>query len=90
MKVIETWHDDVDNSYYFTLKVKENEFLDVKLLEDDEDDYAYVLYDAVYAHRDNGEDNLFRNCTQEENNLALDIVDEYYAKYIKDIKGENK
>ena len=88
MKVIETWHDDVDNSYYFTLKLKENEFLDVKLLKDDyEDDYAYVLYDAVYAHRDNGEDDLFRNCTQEENNLALDIVYEYYNKYIK---GENK
>ena len=84
MKVIKTWHDDVDNSYYFTLKVKENEFLDVKLLEDD---YAYVLYDAVYAHRDHGEDDLFRNCTQEENNLALDIVDEYYNKYIR---GENK
>lgn len=24
MKVIKTWHDSVDNSYYFTLKVKEN------------------------------------------------------------------
>lgn len=87
MKVIKTWHDDVDNSYYFTLKIKENEFLDVKLLEDD---YAYVLYDAVYAHRNNGEDDLFRNCTQEENNLALDIVDEYYAKYIKGEINESK
>ena len=85
MKVIETWnYGDVEEGIYFKLELKENEYLDVKRFEDG---YAYVLYDAVYTHKDNGEDDLFRNCTQEEYNLALDIVDEYYNRYIR---GENK
>lgn len=85
MKVIETWADDIDDSYYFILELKENEYLDVKRLEDE---YSYVLYDAVYRINENKEDCLFRNCTQEENDLALKLVDEYYNNYLKREQGK--
>lgn len=82
MKVIETWnYGDAEEGIYFKLELKENEYLDVKRFEDE---YAYVLYDAVYRIDENGEDDLFRNCTQKENDLALKLVDEYYNKYIKE------
>ncbi len=80
MKVFETWTDDIDGSYYFILELKENEYLDVKRLEDG---YSYVLYDAVYRINKNKEECLFRNCTQEENDLALKLIDEYYNNYLK-------
>jgi len=85
MKVIKTWnYGDAEEGIYFKLKLKENEYLDVKRFEDG---YAYVLYDAVYRHDKKGDDDLFRNCTQEENDLALKLVDEYYNN---NLKGENK
>lgn len=81
MKVIETWnYRDAEEGIYFKLKLKENEYLDVKRFEDG---YAYVLYDAVYCIDESGEENLFRNCTQEEYDLALKLADEYYNNNLK-------
>lgn len=81
MKIIETWnYGDAEEGIYFKLELKENEYLDVKHFEDG---YAYVLYDAVYRRNEKGDDDLFRNCTQEEYNLALKLVDEYYNNYFK-------
>lgn len=84
MKVFETWTDGIDSSYYFILELKENEYLVVKRLEDG---HSYVLYDAVYKINKNKEAYLFRNCTQEENDLAFKLIDEYYDNYLK---GEQK
>ena len=84
MKVIETWnYGDDEEGIYFKLELKENEYLDVKRFEDG---YAYVLYDAVYKIDKEGEEDLFRACTQEEYDLALKLVDEYYDNFLKEIK----
>lgn len=81
MKIIETWnYGDAEEGIYFKLKLKENEYLDVKRFEDG---FAYVLYDTVYRINEKGEEDLFRNCTQKENDLALKLVDEYYNNYFK-------
>lgn len=86
MKVIETWnYGDAEEGIYFKLELKENEYLDVKRFEDG---YAYVLYDAVYRHNEKGDDDLFRNCTQEENDLALKLVDKYYDNNLKGEQGK--
>ena len=85
MKIIETWdYGDVEEGVYFKLELKENEYLDVKHFEDG---FSYVLYDAVYRTKTDGDDDLFRECTREENDLALKLVDDYYNKYLK---GEDK
>lgn len=84
MKVIETWnYGDAEEGIYFKLELKENKYLDVKRFDDG---YAYVLYDAVYRINKEGDDDLFRDCTQEENDLALKLVDEYYNNHLK---GDN-
>lgn len=86
MKIIETWnYGDAEEGIYFKLELKENEYLDVKHFEDG---YAYVLYDAVYRHNEKGDDDLFRNCTQEEYDLALKLVDEYYDNNLKEEQGK--
>lgn len=86
MKIIETWnYGDAEEGIYFKLELKENEYLDVKRFEDG---YAYVLYDAVYRHNEKGDDDLFRNCTQEEHGLALKLVDEYYDNNLKGEQGK--
>ena len=86
MRIIETWnYGNAQEGIYFKLKLKEDEYLDVKRFEDG---YAYVLYDAVYRHTENGNDDLFRNCTQEEYDLALKLVDEYYDNNLKGEQGK--
>ena len=86
MRVIKTWnYGDAEEGIYFKLELKENEYLDVKRFEDG---YAYVLYDAIYRIDEKGDDDLFRNCTQEEYNLALKIVDEYYDNNLKGEQGK--
>lgn len=86
MKIIETWnYGNAEEGIYFKLELKENEYLDVKHFEDG---YAYVLYDAVYRIDENKEENLFRNCTQEEYDLALELVDEYYNNNLKREQGK--